>query len=346
MSWLTRVIFVSMSLGSVVAHAQATGDRFEDSAQEFVNRLGRSDRFQTVERNEKFHLFSVDGPELGHGPDYSVTVDMRSGDVIMWQDFAPSADPMEGSTVVVTTQAQAWQRAEDWAKKANISLPPRLEMRERTNMGRNLGYTALFHDKINGVLAGAGNQVMLNVNRYTGQIAFMSRSTGYTYDPVPSTLKSEDSVKESFRQAIRRVYGVEASQVEIMGKSYGTSGAPAEGPLADPARPDTFSSKRSRLVFRVKATVAKDGRTDEVVGSVDAATGMVLNGGLTKGGSSKRASGAVRQAGAQQSNPVVQPLPAPAEMSQAPGLSVTWLLVLVSGATAALAMTAIYLLRR
>ena len=276
MNQIRLFVILSCALGcGAISVGQLDTSRGEEVASQFAERLGRDGRWLTIEE------------VIGHrlvlqSSDCTVGVDTELNVVTSWTDDKPEAEPTQGSTIAVRDEESAWSAGEAWAKSAGISLPPRTKCIERRNSGKMYGYTLRFTEVANGHRVLIGNRVLLELNRFTGEVTTMMRFVGFHYDAVPTKMISERDAMAAFARAIEAHYDI-AVEVKIVGKGYTSSGGANDGVLADPARPNLIASKRARLAYQVQAFGQADGRAVEFGGSVDAETGMVLDGGMSRG---------------------------------------------------------------
>jgi hypothetical protein len=121
---------------------------------------------------------------------------------------------------------------------------------------------------------------VLEVNPISGVVTGMQRATRFTSEPPPAHRVGEEKAAEALKRRMLEVYGAEPKDAHVVELMYGRSDS---GELADPPVPRQFDQRRYRLTYRLEGSVREDsGRWTLVCAKVDAATGAVVGGGLTK----------------------------------------------------------------
>jgi hypothetical protein len=190
---LSASVFFLMFMGSASAQPYEPG---ENSAREYVRRLGRIPKFKFIETVASLAKLDAEGE------DYSISVDTESGQLLSWIDKSLANDPQGGSQDPISTE-QAWQASEAWARTLAIALPQRGRWSHRQRDGKESGYRLEFGDST----ATDAQRVIFEVNGLTGHVVSVTRplkkiASGPLSGTTPTTeaLRGEEKAREYVRR--------------------------------------------------------------------------------------------------------------------------------------------------
>jgi hypothetical protein len=279
------------------------------AGQEFAKRLGRSTFWGTKEVDANGHVMEATGE------DYSVAVDTTSNEVLYWLENAvEKALKSSDEPFVVKTEEDAWRVAAEWSRVAQIELPPRKDLNELKDDGVVYGYTVRFADQPFGQADSGHNRVLMEINRFSGEVTTMMRVSGFRYDPPPTHRVSPAQAMANFADAVEGQLGVRPTEIHVSRTAYSSYGGKHDGSFADPKRPNLHGAKRARLVYNLRGKAVVPEGEIELSGAVDVENGMVVAGDISK--SSAKSRSAVSSSAVQTQKPT--PRPSPLKLKESP----------------------------
>ncbi|HXH60050.1 MAG TPA: PepSY domain-containing protein [Fimbriimonadaceae bacterium] len=252
------------------ACAQSASD-YEPAVKSFLEKIGRSQNIRSLG-------FTANGIRVrAIADDCTVTVDPSTGIVNSWFDDRPGAltrrDP--GGGMHIQDKLAAIAVAHDWISGAGIKLPPFDKCVANVQNGASYSYYVKYSDRPNGYAVRTGNSVLVEVNTYTGQVSSMMRVVGYTYEEPVVNITPEQA-REKAVARLQAVYNTQVTDATVGDLGYST---PENDEISEVSAPPPSDNKNARLAYVVNLQFTR-GAASMVV---DAKTGEVMGGGLTKG---------------------------------------------------------------